>query len=498
MSRQLWTDISFMGADRVACRKRANLKTRTLPGGWARWVMFWGFAFISCTFVNSPAYGRSLTGLTGQTFDYPVNIVPFPNGVDIGIRSVAGYVLWGDGGQSSITGPDQTLSYVYSRPGTYSIYENANWEGGYTLVIWGTYTHTDTVIITAYEPNSTSEPNSTAVCSAAVDGDLNGDCKVSFNDLAILTSNWLDCNLAPYSSQYASNLGTWATLPFIPYVIDGNNIIGGDNLNESYNEGSYYLYNLTTGNPTTINLPGQATGISGNNIVGFYGGGYNYGFIYDITNQSWTTLECPDATGFGGTYVNGICGNNIVGYYYNSGLHMVAFIYDGSSWGCFSYPATWDTVALGISGDNILGEYSGDDWTPFILNTTTQSWTTLIYPGATYTCATGISGNYVVGYYGVGRSDTYGFIYNIANQSWTTLTSPGAPGVNPTGISGNLVVGYYGYPDSTHGFVYNIAACSSSVAGDLNGDCKVDFEDFAIMASNWMDCNLEPQEACGQ
>jgi hypothetical protein len=31
---------------------------------------------------------------------------------------------------------------------------------------------------------------------------------------------------------------------------------------------------------------------------------------------------------------------------------------------------------------------------------------------------------------------------------------------------------------------------------DFSGDCKVDFADFAIMASSWLECNLVPQSAC--
>ncbi len=41
-----------------------------------------------------------------------------------------------------------------------------------------------------------------------------------------------------------------------------------------------------------------------------------------------------------------------------------------------------------------------------------------------------------------------------------------------------------------------VAQCTSRIAGDVNGDCKIDFEDFAIMASNWLECYLEPAEAC--
>lgn len=34
------------------------------------------------------------------------------------------------------------------------------------------------------------------------------------------------------------------------------------------------------------------------------------------------------------------------------------------------------------------------------------------------------------------------------------------------------------------------------IPGDLNNDCKVDFADFAILASHWLECNLDPPEAC--
>jgi|GEM_PF-313653 len=41
-----------------------------------------------------------------------------------------------------------------------------------------------------------------------------------------------------------------------------------------------------------------------------------------------------------------------------------------------------------------------------------------------------------------------------------------------------------------------VAQCTSELAGDVNGDCKVDFDDQAIMLSQWLECNLEPEEAC--
>jgi hypothetical protein len=40
--------------------------------------------------------------------------------------------------------------------------------------------------------------------------------------------------------------------------------------------------------------------------------------------------------------------------------------------------------------------------------------------------------------------------------------------------------------------------CTQRLTGDLNNDCKVDFEDFAVFAGQWMSCNLDPPSACWQ
>ncbi len=38
--------------------------------------------------------------------------------------------------------------------------------------------------------------------------------------------------------------------------------------------------------------------------------------------------------------------------------------------------------------------------------------------------------------------------------------------------------------------------CLGQIQGDLNGDCKVDFEDFAVFTSNWLNCNYALSEDC--
>jgi formylglycine-generating enzyme required for sulfatase activity len=68
-----------------------------------------------------------------------------------------------------------------------------------------------------------------------------------------------------------------------------------------------------------------------------------------------------------------------------------------------------------------------------------------------------------------------------------TLAAATRSGINPT--SGSADFGFR---------VVVIPACIQPPAGDLNGDCKVDFQDLAIMADEWLDCGLEPPEACNQ
>lgn len=40
------------------------------------------------------------------------------------------------------------------------------------------------------------------------------------------------------------------------------------------------------------------------------------------------------------------------------------------------------------------------------------------------------------------------------------------------------------------------AECTSPIKGDLNDDCKVDLKDMAELAKVWLQCNLNPPEAC--
>lgn len=43
-----------------------------------------------------------------------------------------------------------------------------------------------------------------------------------------------------------------------------------------------------------------------------------------------------------------------------------------------------------------------------------------------------------------------------------------------------------------------VPQCLLSLEGDFNNDCKVDFYDLSIIMTNWLKCNLNPTEACGE
>jgi pectate lyase len=38
--------------------------------------------------------------------------------------------------------------------------------------------------------------------------------------------------------------------------------------------------------------------------------------------------------------------------------------------------------------------------------------------------------------------------------------------------------------------------CTTTIAADFNHDCQVDFVDFALMATNWLVCNIDPPSSC--
>jgi hypothetical protein len=80
-------------------------------------------------------------------------------------------------------------------------------------------------------------------------------------------------------------------------------------------------------------------------------------------------------------------------------------------------------------------------------------------------------------------------------QSWVIddVTSPcidtGDPnipiGLEPFPNGGRINMGAYGGTAEASKSYFGEPLCQTIIAGDINGDCKVDFQDFAIMVSRW-------------
>ena len=83
------------------------------------------------------------------------------------------------------------------------------------------------------------------------------------------------------------------------------------------------------------------------------------------------------------------------------------------------------------------------------------------------------------------------------SQSWVVddVTSPcidaGNPnspiGYEPFPNGGRINMGAYGGRSQASKSYFGKPVCETIIAGDINGDCKVDFKDFAIMSAHWLE-----------
>jgi beta propeller repeat protein len=97
-----------------------------------------------------------------------------------------------------------------------------------------------------------------------------------------------------------------------------------------------------------------------------------------------------------------------------------------------------------------------------------------------------------------GNWDIYG--YNMVTRQEFQITSDPADQTNPA-VWENLAV----WEDNRSGVsqIYaawldgvEIANCPAPLPGDTNGDCRINLDDFVLLAENWLTCTLEPIEAC--
>jgi hypothetical protein len=141
--------------------------------------------------------------------------------------------------------------------------------------------------------------------------------------------------------------------------VDGQTIVGGyyntsgDSSGFIFDGLTYTRFGFSAGNYAPQD-------IEDGKIVGLvFGQGTRHGFIYD--GQTNLNLFHPDA-GSLGTEATGVSGNRVVGYYYEESPRVKhSFIYEQGEFRTYDVPARLgdDTEIRGIQGDKIVGFYIG-------------------------------------------------------------------------------------------------------------------------------------------
>jgi hypothetical protein len=135
----------------------------------------------------------------------------------------------------------------------------------------------------------------------------------------------------------------------------------------------------------------------------------------------------------------------------------------------------WDAFYNAITGPPYPGSIATDPW------------------GGVYTSAT-VNYNLMT------------FKYDAdGNEKWNMVFSSGLNSGMPTPIivkSGTVYVGSSAFSPTTSlnyaAVQYDQHFCKQHRAGDINGDCKVNFEDFALLVQYWLECNRYPASDCDQ
>jgi len=288
-------------------------------------------------------------------------------------------------------------------------------------------------------------------------------------------------------------------------AIDGNIVVY---LNGSYPPGIYgYDMSTKTEFPICMNSvsvsAGSSPSISGNIVVwhdsrngqGPQGNTDIYG--YDLATQTEFPICMNDANQF----LPKVAGNIVVWKDYRNGKYENCAIYgyDLSTQTEFPIctrsglkfdPATDGNIVVWVSGSKFQRGIYG--YAPGIVFPIFRETASHEYPD--------IDGNIIV-WRSYPTYHTQG-IYGFDLSEWSVFPiCKGWPDRRHPAISGNIVV--WAEERNSSWDIYgarlepNIGpSCLGNPQMDFNGDCKVDFADFALFAQNWLECNLDPPSAC--
>jgi len=279
------------------------------------------------------------------------------------------------------------------------------------------------------------------------------------------------------------NTPVYFELPHNPSDLGGNIIVWYENPN-------IYGYDLTDSSQFLIasNKTGWLS-TDGETVV--YKDSANKVYGYDLYWES--EFEVPVSISWGGPKVDGDCIVwNVAG--------DAVYLFDMTIWQTFR--VTDKPAAPDISGNLVVSQIlnNGDNNIYCTdISDTCNPIESLICGDVNEQRNPSISGNIIVWQDNRnGNWDIYG--YDLSTETEFQITDNIADQTYPA-ISGHTVV----WKDMRHGqtdiyatilYGSKIPKCSSPPQGDLNNDCKVDFSDFAILINNWLECNLDPPEAC--
>jgi hypothetical protein len=315
------------------------------------------------------------------------------------------------------------------------------------------------------------------------------------NSRAVVEATIIDANGSGSAVSFSSDEGSCSVLS--GFTITHGNAYNGGGIYCSFNASPIVTNNIITGNMSSYGggvyggKPKLQNNIISNNHANYSGAGIysGQGKITSclITNNAITSAGNGGGIGnYSGVIANcTIAANSAGSSGYGGGLYSC----NGPIKNCI----IWGNTA--VSGGQL---YSSSE--------------------PTYSCIQGWTGG------GIGnRSDDPLFAdagngdYHLRSQAgrWDPLTSgwvidggtslciDGGDPLTPIGVErnpngGRINMGFYGGTSeaskSTSGIVQPV--CIEYTPMDLNKDCKVDLQDFALFAQGWLDCHIDPQSAC--
>ena len=419
-------------------------------------------------------------------------------------------------------------------------------EGEYHTVFGHVISDMNVVDAISITPTTNTNPDDPVVintatqvlsyCLEEIDGDLDDDCKVDFNDYAILAVDWLADDIHE-EENWGQTLDMQAEND---HDISGEIFVWEDR--RLGNDG-IYMYDLDTDSEYTLidntSLPEREPAISGNIVVwrdyrNFFSTGT------DIYAADITDMNLPDefavSTAANGQMTPAIDGNIIVWDDYRDGKHDI-YGYNLSTESEFAVVTTaaaqqepavagdvvvWrdnrngnlDIYGYDISSDTefVICEDTADQYVPkisgdMVIWADERNFRVDLYAAdisdindindfliAENVINYDISGEIVVWEALDGsESDIYG--YDLLKEEEFLVSDANGDQIEP--VISDKMVAWRDFRDvNTANDLYWRQLCDVQLAGDLNNDCSVGFDDLKILAGRWLDCNLFPADAC--